>query len=417
MASEIVILVLLLFLSAFFSGSETALTTLSMSRVEVLLRENRPGAKTLSRIKGNTNRLLITLLIGNTVVNIAASAITTVLANRHFGDLGTSLAVGALTLVILFLGEIIPKTFAARHAVTVSLMVAPFVQFFIRLAFPMVWIIEHLTVWLHEMSPAQSDPTVTESELISMAKHGAAEGSIERDEHLMIQRIFAFDDLRAEDVMVPRNRIFSLNGSMTIREALPEFLDHPHSRVPLHTGNKDEIHRVAHLREILVEAAQNNWDKTLDEIAQNPLFVPLNQPVDALFNTLRGNKKQTVLVVDEFGQLQGLFTLEDMLEELVGEIYDELDKPPERIQEVRQGELLVEGTVELRSVMDYFGTTLSGKPSDIISLWILEHVQRIPTATERFVIDGLEVTIVRVTRRRILQVRIATPREGAGAEE
>ncbi|MBF0175985.1 MAG: HlyC/CorC family transporter [Magnetococcales bacterium] len=409
MVSEILILLVLLLFSAFFSGSETALTTLSSARVEVLLREGRPGARTLSRIKSNTNRLLITLLIGNTVVNIAASAITTVLAHKHFGDLGTSFVVGVLTLGILFLCEIVPKTFAARYAVTISLRVAPFVLFFIHLTKPMTWFMEHLTVWLQKMSPAQIDPTVTESELISMARHGAAEGSIERDEHIMIQRIFAFDDLRAEDVMIPRHRIFSLNGSLTIREALPEFLEHPHSRVPLHTGLKDEIHRVAHLREILVEAAQGNWDKTLEEIAQNPLFVPLNQPVDALFNTLRGTKKQTVIVVDEFGQLQGLFTLEDMLEELVGEIYDELDKPPESIQEVREGELLVEGTVEVRSLAEYFGKTLSGKPSDIISLWILEHVQRIPTATERFVIDGLEVTIVRVTRRRILQVRVAIP--------
>nr|CAX83937.1 conserved uncharacterized protein [uncultured bacterium] len=407
MATDLFILLILLALSALFSGAETAMITLSQARTEALLAEGRSGAQALSRLKGNTNRMLIALLIGNNLVNIAASSITTVLASRQFGNMGTGVAVGGLTLLILLFGEITPKTFATRHAVAISLATAPFLLFFTHLVYPLILILERFTIWMQGLSPPTSDPVVTESELITMARHGAEEGSIEQDEHQMIQRIFAFDDLRAENIMVPRHLIFSLEASLTIRQALPQLLAHPHSRFPLHTGKPDAIIRVVFLRDILAEIANGNWEKTLDQTGHDPLFVPLNYPLNDLFDLLRSRKKGTVIVVDAFGQLQGLVTLEDILEELVGEIYDEMDPPPASLNEIEPGILLVEGTVELRPVEEFFNLPLSGRPSDTVSMWILHHVQRIPAATETFVIDGLSVTIVRATRRRIMQVRIA----------
>ncbi|MBF0624667.1 MAG: HlyC/CorC family transporter [Magnetococcales bacterium] len=408
METDLLVLLILLALSAFFSGAETAMISLSHARVEALLHEGRGGAQALSRLKGNTNRMLIALLIGNNLVNIAASSLTTVLASRQFGNMGTGIAVGGLTLLILLFGEITPKTFATRHAVVIALHAAPFLLFFSHLVYPLTLVLERFTTWMQNLSPATSDPVVTESELISMARHGAEEGSIEQDEHQMIQRIFAFDDLRAENIMVPRHLIFSMEASLTIRQALPQLLAHPHSRVPLHTGKPDAIIRVVFLRDILAEIANGNWEKTLDQTGHDPLFVPLNYPLNDLFDLLRSRKKGTVIVVDAFGQLQGLVTLEDILEELVGEIYDEMDPPPASLNEIEPGILLVEGTVELRPVEEFFGQSLSsGKPSDTVSMWILHHAQRIPAATETFLIDGLSVTIVRATRRRIMQVRIA----------
>jgi CBS domain containing-hemolysin-like protein len=209
--SELLVLVALLILSGFFSGSETALTSLSQVRAEAFLKQGRLGAHSLNQLKSNTNRMLISILIGNNVVNIGASAMATVIATEMFGHLGPGLAVGVLTFLILVFGEITPKTFAARYAGRISLVVAPPLLWFTRLVLPLVWALERLTVFLQSRTRVDTDPTVTESELISLAEHGAEEGTIEPDEKEMITRIFAFTDLRARDVMIPARKVFILD--------------------------------------------------------------------------------------------------------------------------------------------------------------------------------------------------------------
>ena len=170
------------------------------------LTQGRSGAKALSKLKSNTNRMLVAILIGNNLVNIGASAMATVIATDMFGDIGAGLAVGVLTIIILVFGEVTPKTFAARYAGPISLFVSPPLLVFTVAALPLVWILEKLTVFLHGLARAKTEPTVTESELIHMAEHGALEGTIELDEQRMIKRIFAFDDLLAQDVMIPRHQ-------------------------------------------------------------------------------------------------------------------------------------------------------------------------------------------------------------------
>ena len=218
MVTEIIILLILFVLSGFFSGSETALTTVSKARVSAYRSEGRRGAKALAKLKSNTNRMLVAILIGNNLVNIGASAMATVIATRIYGDMGAGLAVGVLTIIILVFGEVTPKTFAARHAGPIGLFVSPPLLVFEFVTMPLVWILEQLTVLLHRLSRAKTEPTVTESELIHMAEHGALEGTIEIDEQKMIKRIFAFDDLQAQDVMIPRGLVFFMDGERSIRE-------------------------------------------------------------------------------------------------------------------------------------------------------------------------------------------------------
>ena len=405
----IIILLILLVLSGFFSGSETALTSLSMVRVEALLKEGRTGAQALHRLKSNTNRMLISILIGNNLVNIAASAMATILATQAFGHLGPGLAVGVLTLLILIFGEITPKTFAARYAGPIGLVAAPPLLLFTRIVLPLVWILDRLTIFLQNRVKADADPTVTESELISMAEYGAEEGTIDRDNKRMIERIFAFDDLRAKDVMIPRHRVFSLDGDLAIRDVLPKIADSPYTRIPLHSSKSDEITRVIYLRDILKEVVKGNMKKSLKKIShESPLFVPLNQPVQQLFPTLREDERRPVIVVDEYGVTQGMFTLQDMLEELVGEIQDEIGYQ-RQVQEVHKGELLVDGTEEIRVVEEHLSCSPSGKPTDTVNHWILKHVERIPKAGDRFTIDDLDVIVEKASKRRIHEVRVICP--------
>lgn len=412
--SEAVILLVLLVLSAFFSGSETALTTVSKARVSAYLEKQRTGAKALSRLKSNTNRMLISILIGNNLVNIGASAMATVIATERFGHLGPGLAVGVLTILILIFGEITPKTFAARYAGPISLFVAPPLLVFTYLSMPLVWVLEKLTVFVQGLTTARTEPTVTETELMHMAEHGALEGTIERDEQRMIERIFAFDDLRAKDVMIPRPQVFLLDRDLTIREALPDILSHRHARLPLLSREDEAITHVIYLREVLAEVVNGHMDKSLKDMDHDtPIYAPLNQPIEELFVSLREHERRMVVVVDEYGALEGIFTLEDMLEELVGEIYDERDRPERHAVQVTEGEILVDGTAELRLVEEFLNVELPGKPTDPVNLWILERIEYIPAVNERFTIDGLEVMVEKASRHRIRQVRISLPKETA----
>ncbi|MBF0622490.1 MAG: HlyC/CorC family transporter [Magnetococcales bacterium] len=408
---DAIILLIMLILSGLFSGSETALTSVSMVRAEGMVKDGVRGAASLYALKKNTNRMLIALLIGNNLVNIGASAMATVLATEMLGSLGPGVAVGVLTLFILVFGEVTPKTFAARNASTISLVVAFPLLMFAKIAFPAVIVLEKFTIWLQKISSVKADPSVTESELISMAAQGAKEGIIDRAVHEKIERLFEFKDLCAADVMIPRHKIFSLPDSMSIKEALPHFLEHPYSRVPLHADtNPDEVVRVVFIRELLEHLATKGDEGRLFDIGHEPLFAPMNQPISELFEQLRVRKQRLVNVVDEFGSLQGLLTLEEIVEELVGEIYGELDYPSEHVRETRSGVLLVQGSAELRQLEKYFPKiSFSGKPTDPVSRWVLNYCQRIPISREAFTIDGLEVQVRKVSATRINLLAIVRP--------
>jgi CBS domain containing-hemolysin-like protein len=402
--SDFLTLLTLLVFSGLFSGSETALTALSLARVNGLYKEKRRGAQALMRLKSKPTQMLITLLIGNNLVNVAASAIATVIAVERLGNLGPSVAVGALTLVILMFGEVTPKSLALRYAERISLAVAPMILGFRWLVFPLVWLLEHFTTWIHRYMGLRNDPTVTESELISLLEHGAEEGAIEREERAIIERVFEFGDLKVKDVMTHRQQIFALDGSRSIQDVLPEILEESYSRVPIFQDHPDDIRRIVYLRDVLQAIANNNLDVPLNQISREVLFVPENQPIDELFSTLGRAKRHMAIVVDEYGGLQGLVTLEDLLEELVGEIYDETDEMPLEMKVLSDHQIAVSGTVELRVVEDFFHIQLPGKPTDTVSLWILTRTERIPDIGEQLIIDGLDIKVEKASHRRIHQV-------------
>jgi putative hemolysin len=407
--NEFLVLLILLVFSGLFSGSETALVTLSKGRVEALLKEGRGGAQALFQLKRDPSRMLITILIGNNLANIAASSIATVIATEWFGRFGPSIAVAVLTVVILIFGEITPKSLATRYAERISLAIAPFMFGFMRLITPLVWVFGEFTTWIHRITGVKGDPTVTESELVRLVWHGEEEGIIDHNEREIIERVFEFNDLEVRDVMTPRNQVFALEGNQTIAEVLPQLKGVNFSRIPIFNQRPDEIHWVAYKREILEAAAYRKSEIRLNEIAHEPLFVPQNQPIDELLANLRSKKRHLAIVVDEYGIVQGIVTLEDLLEELVGEIYDENDEIRDGLSKLSKNKISVDGTLELRVVEDFFEIELSGKPTDSVSLWILSHMERLPAQGEQFNLEGLSVTVARATSHRILQVIIQGP--------
>ena len=408
--NELLLLLLLLVLSGVFSGSETALVALSRARAEGLRKEGRHGAHALYQLKRDPSRMLITILIGNNVVNIAASAMATVIATERLGHLGPGIAVGVLTILILIFGEITPKSIATRYSERISLFIAPLMLGFMRLIYPLVWIFSQLTTWVQEHTGGTKEPTVTESELISMVGYGEEEGTIEADERAMIERVFTFSGLEVQDVMTPRHQVFSLDRRGTIADALPEMMTHGYSRVPLYEDDPNEILAVVYLRDLFEAVVEGRQDQPLGSIGRKPLYAPVSQGIDELITLLRRRKQHLAIAVDEHGSMQGVVTLEDLLEELVGEIYDESDEDREDYLEIGPGEIVVDGGAELRVVEHYFGRDLPGKPTDTVSRWLLRHIGRIPEVEERFTLDDLDVLVRRASGSRIDELMLSRHR-------
>jgi len=375
-----------------------------MARAESLYKEGRRGSHALYLLKKDPSRMLITILIGNNVVNIAASAMATVIATDYFGDSGPGIAVGVLTILILVFGEITPKSMATRFSERISLFIAPIIYGFMRLIYPLVWMFQLLTNWVQSSTRAMEDPLVTESEVITLIEHGEEEGVIDTGEREMIERIFNFNDLKAEDVMTPRRQVFRLDGRRTLRDALPEILEENYSRIPLYVDDPDEIVSLVILRDLISVIASGNIDNPIVELGQEPVFTPANTPIDELIRTLKSKSMHLAVVVDEHGAMVGVVSLEDLLEELVGEIYDESDEKPDDLMVLDDSRILVKGTAELRVVEEFFNMDIPGKPTDTINRWLLEHTERIPVKDEMFELDGLTIRVQDASSRRIHQV-------------
>jgi CBS domain containing-hemolysin-like protein len=329
-----------------------------------------------------------------------------VVATEWFGHMGPGIAVGVITMLLLVFGEITPKSLATHYAERISLVMGPLIYAFMRAISPLVWLFAGLTNLAHHLAGKQADPLVTEAELISMVEHGEEEGTIETDEREMIERVFSLNDLRASDVLTPVRRVFTLDGRRTLEELLPEVVKGAYSRIPLYGENPQEILKILFVRDLLEALVTGRTDITALEIGREPLFVPANQTIDHLLPLLRKHKQHMAMVVDDTGYLEGVITLEDILEEVVGEIYDESDEAPEQYQMLPEGGILVGGHVELRVIEDLFDMELPGKPTDRVSHWILNHTARIPARDEVLFFDNLEVRIHDASQRRIRQVAI-----------
>jgi len=241
---------------------------------------------------------------------------------------------------------------------------------------------------------------------VHMLMFGTQEGTIEKHEAKIIERVFAFNDLVVADVMTSRHKMFTLNEEMTIKEALPRIVEVGFSRVPVYSESVENISHIVHWHDIATAIANNQIDKPLKEIGDEPIYALVNQPIDHLFADLKRQKRLLAIVVDEHGDLRGLVTMENLLEELVGEIYDESDGKRASGITTLNGGIEVDGGVELGKIKEFFKADLRGKNSDSVSRWIVNDIERIPRTNEKFEIDGLMIEIRQASGRRIHKVKI-----------
>ena len=404
MTGTVALLVFLLILSGFFSGAEIALFSLGEPRVRALVRAGRPGARSLERLKRNPERLLIILRVGNNGARLGAAAVATYTATELFGSAGVGLATGIMTLLVLFFGEITPRSFAARNADRLSLLAAPFLAGLGRLLLPVVLPLE----WLARrvLPDGGGDTHVSEWEIRSMARLGHQSGDIEAHERQFIDRVFTLDRLRAREIMTPRVEILAWEDSRSLGDIADELADVRFSRIPVYGESLDDVTGLLYRTEAYRALLGGRQDAPLSSIAREPYFVPDTITLIELLEQFRARRVHMGLVVDEHGGLDGLVTLEDILEELVGDIVDETDLPPEPIIRLRRDEIAVDAGAELREINDAFGTSFPVDEYRSLNGFLLGVLGRVPAAGETVEHGDVRIRVVASTDTQVTRARI-----------
>lgn len=420
MDSDLIIVLILLFLSGFFSASETALMTISPAKVRTLVEAGKTGSKYLAKLKHHHHKTLITILVGNNLVNIAASAITTVVMTEYFQSAAVGITTGLLTLVILIFGEVVPKSLAATYAKSLSLIVAPPLYFLELLLTPIIWLLDGLVKGLLFLLGSKKQKQVTEEELIAMASIGEEEGSIDEHERELIENVLEFNDIHVEEIMTPRVHMDAMPESYNLDEASKFIINHTHSRIPVYRDTMDNIVGILSVKELLKSITETtDHDKiTLRNIdLHNPMKVTGSMPIHDLFHQFKNQRTHMAIVLDEHGGTKGLITLEDLLEEIVGEIEDEEDPENDNIKELEDGKYEISGRAELYEIEELTSLEFGYPEYKTISFLIIEKLGHLPRKGQKVEIDGWTFKVVQMLRHTILKVELTRPKEEKKASD
>jgi putative hemolysin len=407
--TQIVLLIILLILSGVFSGIETAFFSLSNLKVRSLLKLKKKGSiATVYKLKQNPRRLIITILIGNNIVNIGAAALATVIAIDLFGSSGAGIATGIMTLLILLFGEITPKSIASVYSEKISLIVAKPILLFMYLIFPVVLLFESITKVMHRIFNIENkDPIITEEEFKTLVEIGAEEKVLKRKSKELIEGVLDFEDITAKEVMTPRTKMLALDQKIPLNKALKEIAESPFSRVPIYKKNVDNIVGVVHIKDILRYVQRKKTKFPLRTVSRKPYFVPEGTIISNLFKEFQEKNIHMAIVVDEFGGVSGVVTLEDLIEEIVGEIIDETDIKPELIMRIDKNAVVVHGDTEIDHLNHFFGIDLpTSKRAVTVGGLMVEKLRRIPRKGTKFQVNNVSLTVEEVGTKRILKVRV-----------
>lgn len=407
--SWVVVLTALILLSALFSGSETAITALSKARLRKLKEDRVKGAEALERLLQNTPRLLSTIILGNTLVNILAASVATDVAVKRFHNLGVGIATGAVTFAVLVFGEITPKTFAVRHPERVALAAMRVIAALSYVFYPVsraLLFVANGVLRLFGQESIGHGPFMTADEIKAMVALGEEEGVLEEEERRMIHSILEFGDTIVKEVMVPRTDMVAIETERTVGEALGMARKHGYSRIPVYEGSLDNVTGILYVKDLLDFFDRGKLDVLVRDVAREPFFVPETKRVDELLREFQVNKTHMAIVVDEYGGTAGLVTLEDLLEEIVGEIFDEYDFEEEkRIEEVAPGEWLFDGRVDIDAVEELLGIEFEEEEAETIGGAVTALLGHVPIEGEEAAFGGYRFRVEKVVGRRVMLVR------------
>jgi len=412
---EYAVLFVLILLSAFFSLSETAITVTGRFRVKQLSQKKARGSKALSKLKENPSRLLGTVLIANNIVNIAASALTTSMVIRYFESIGfegeaipVGIATGIMTFILLIFGEISPKTLAIKNAEKLALFTAPYIDLLGILLKPFTQLFAFLSnpvIRLFGGQMPEKGPYLSKEDIKLILSMSEKEGAIEAEEREMISSIFEFMTTIAREVMTPRPDIQCLDAGDSVDKAIKMILEGGHSRIPVYEGNVDNIIGIVYAKELL-GVAEKKGDATLRDFIRPVLFVPETKRIDEILHQMQSARTHLAVIVDEYGVTSGLVTLEDIIEEIVGEIHDEFEKEEKIFEKIGDNAWVVDAGQSVGALNKHLKIKLPVGEYDTLSGFIMGLLGKVPAVGDSVTYDDVIMSVERVLRRRITRVRI-----------
>lgn len=410
-ATRIIILIVLLLLSAFFSSAETALTTVNKIRIRSLAEEGKKSAKTVLKITDDSSKMLSAILIGNNIVNLSAASLTTALA-YSFGGSAVAIASGILTLAILLFGEITPKTIATIHAEQMSLIYAPIINVFMKLMTPVIFVVNGLSLgvlFILRVDPNDKNRAMTETELRTIVDVSHEDGVIESEEKEMIYNVFDLGDAKAKDVMVPRVHVTFADVESSYNELIELFREDKFTRLPVFEETTDNVVGTINMKDLLL--FDNSKEFHVRDILREAYFTYEYKNISELLVEMRQASFNIAIVLDEYGETAGLITLEDILEEIVGEIHDEYDENEEDfVKQISEHEYIIEGSTNLDDLNDRLDLSLESEDYDSLGGFIIEHLDRLPETGDSVVTeDGIRLIVESLDKNRIENVHVYLP--------
>ena len=411
---QLIVVVVLIVLSAFFSSAETSLTTVNKVRLKSLEEQGNKRAKRVLQILENHGKMLSTILIGNNIVNIFASSLVTTFAIDVFGSVAVGIASGILTIIILLFGEITPKTWAMINAEKISLAYSGIIKFLMTVLTPVIFIIDKISIgimWIMRIDPNKKECAITEHELKTYVDVSHEEGVIESEEREMIYIVFEFSDAVAKDIMIPRIDMVTAPIDCTYKDLISIFKESMYTRIPVYENDNDNIIGLVNIKDLI--GLNNTRDFKIKDVLREAYYTYEFKKTADLLMEMRDCTMNVAFVLNEYGATVGMITMEDLLEEIVGEIRDEYDEDEaELIQEVDDNIYLVEGSMKLDDINDAIGTNFDSEDYDSIGGLIIESLDRLPEDKESVTLEnGATLQVEGISQNRITKVLITLPSE------
>lgn len=399
----------LLLLSALFSGGETAITASSKAKLLALRDRYVTFQNVLDWLLKNRQKALTTILIANNLVNIAASSLATTLAVTVFHRHGVILAVAAMTVLIVIFGEILPKSFALAKSEKMLFLTMHFIRFSNIVLSPFVCVIGGILAAIGRISKVDLSlqaSFVTREEIEQVVSIGEASGALEESERRMIHGIISFEDTKVSEVMVPRIDMDVVDSDVTIEELVPQLEEHGHSRIPIYEDSLDDIIGILYVKDLIGLLHSGKTGIKVASLKRDALFVPETMKVPDLFNIMKSRRIHMAVVVDEYGGTGGLITLEDLLEEIVGEIQDEYDHELPSIEELAEGVYRVQGNMDLEDLSDFLGYPFESEDVESVGGLITDLSGDFPSAGSSVIYGPWEFTVISVADHRVMEVEL-----------
>ena len=411
----LVALVCMVIMSAYFSATETAFSAVNRVRLKNKADNGNKRAALTLKLGEDYDRLLSTILIGNNIVNITATTLATLIFIKLVGEVsGPTVSTVVLTIVILIFGEISPKSLAKENAESFAMFSAPILRFFMGLLRPVNFLFAQWKRLLSKLFQKGEDEGITDEELITMVEQAEDEGGLDRHESELIRSAIEFGDMEVQEILTPRVDVVGVEDTATMEELAALFAENGYSRLPVYHEDIDDIIGVIHEKDF--HAARYHGISDLKSMMGSVLYTTGNTKIGELLRILQKEKGHMVVVVDEYGGTEGICTLEDIVEELVGEIWDEHDEVVEEFKKQPDGSYLISCSADLTDLYDLFAIT-GDCDANTVSGWVMEQIGRIPEEGDSFIADGLDVTVNRVDHRRVLEIKvIVLPKEEAEEE-